>query len=141
MERFLYLLIVLIEWVMLVTVAAPMFFAGRFNKHPSLGIWLWFISLLSAILATAVAVAIATISIFITWQNLSSDQNLLFTVAFSVAPWVLLGVAGILLALANQRLAPLFALGQRVDPIANLLAREIMEYRRAKIVELALIII
>ncbi|MBT5088240.1 MAG: hypothetical protein HOM73_00435, partial [Micrococcales bacterium] len=71
MERFLYLLIVLIEWVMLVTVAAPMFFAGRFNKYPSLGIWLWFISLLSAILATAVAVAIATISIFITWQNLS----------------------------------------------------------------------
>lgn len=136
MERFLYLLIVLIEWVMLVTVAAPMFFAGRFNKYPSLGIWLWFISLLSAILATAVAVAIATISIFITWQNLSSDQNLLFTVAFSVAPWVLLGVAGILLALANQRLAPLFALGQRVDPLVDLLAREIMEYRRAKIVEL-----
>lgn len=136
MERFLYLLIILIEWVLLVSVAAPMFFAGRFQKTPNLGIWLWFTSLVSAIIATALAVVIATASIFITWQNLSGDEGLLYTATFSVAPWILLGVAGILLALGNQRLAPLFQVKNRFDPLGNLVGRQIMDYRRAKVVEL-----
>ena len=76
MEIPLYLLILLIEWVMLVTVAAPMFFAGRFDKTPNIGIWLWFTVLISAVLATAVSAVIATVSIFTTWQNLSAGQNL-----------------------------------------------------------------
>jgi Zn-dependent protease with chaperone function len=136
METFLYLLIILIEWVMLVTVSAPMFFAGRFNKTPNLGIWLWFASLISAILATSIALLIATVSIFTTWQNLSAGKNLGLTLLSSVAPWVLLAVAGILLASANQRLAPLFAIKGKLDPLVDLMAREIMAYRKAKILEL-----
>ena len=127
MEISLYLLILLIEWVMLVTVAAPMFFAGRFNKAPNIGVWLWFTVLISAVLATTVSVVIATVSIFTTWQNLAAGQHLGITLLASFAPWVLLGAAGILLALANQRLAPLFAIGVKLDPLADRTARQIME--------------
>ena len=136
MEIPLYLLILLIEWVMLVTVAAPMFLAGRFNKAPNIGIWLWFTILISAVLATAVSVVIATVSIFTTWQNLSAGQNLGITLLASFAPWVLLGSAGTLLALANQRLSPLFAIRDKLDPLTNLMARQIMAYRKAQIMEL-----
>jgi len=136
MEINLYLLIILIEWVMLVTVSAPMFFAGRFSKTPNLGIWLWFTSLVSAVLATSVSIVIAAVSVFTTWQNLSAGQNLGKTLLSSFAPWVLLGVAGILLAVANQRLAPLFAIRGKLDPLADLMAREIMAYRKARIMEL-----
>lgn len=138
MERYLYLLIILIEWVLLVSVAAPMFFAGRFTKTPNLGIWLWFSSLISAIIATALSVVIATASIFITWQNLSGDEGLVYTATFSVAPWILLGAAGVLLALGNQRLAPLFEISNRFERLGKLAGREIMEYRRAKVLELDL---
>jgi Zn-dependent protease with chaperone function len=136
MEIPLYLLILLIEWVLLVTVAAPLFFAGRFDKTPNIGIWLWFTVLLSAVLATAISIVIATVSIFTTWQNLSAGQSLGITLLASVAPWVLLGAAGILLALANQRLAPLFAIRDKLDPLTNLMARQIMAYRKAQIMEL-----
>jgi Zn-dependent protease with chaperone function len=136
MEIPLYLLILLIEWVLLVTVAAPLFFAGRFDKTPNIGIWLWFTVLISAVLATTISLVIATVSIFTTWQNLSAGQNLGITLLTSFAPWVLLGAAGILLALANQRLAPLFAIRDKLDPLTNLMARQIMAYRKAQIMEL-----
>jgi len=136
MEINLYLLIILIEWVMLVAVSAPMFFDGRFSKTPNLGIWIWFTSLLSAVLATFVAIVIALVSIFTTWQNLAGGQGLGQTLAASLAPWVLLGAAGILLAVSNQLLAPVFTISQKLDPLAGLMAREIMAYRKAKIMEL-----
>jgi hypothetical protein len=136
MEIPLYLLIILIEWVMLITVAGPLFFAGRFNKTPNIGIWFWFTILISAVLATAVSVVIATASIFTTWQNLAAGQSLGITLLGSFAPWVLLGAAGILLALANQRLAPLFTIKEKQDPLADRTARQIMAYRKAQIMEL-----
>ena len=136
MEIPLYLLIILIEWVMLITVAGPLFFAGRFNKTPNIGIWFWFTILISAVLATAVSVVIATASIFTTWQNLATGQSLGITLLASFAPWLLLGAAGILLALANQRLAPLFTIMEKQDPLADRTARQIMAYRKAQIMEL-----
>jgi Zn-dependent protease with chaperone function len=136
MEFSLYLLILLIEWVMLITVAGPLFFAGRFNRTPNIGIWFWFTILISAFLATAVSVVIATVSIFTTWQNLAAGQNLGITLLASFAPWVLIGAAAILLALANQRLAPLFAINDKLDPLADRTARQIMAYRKAQIMEL-----
>ena len=136
MEISLYLLILLIEWVMFVTVAGPLFLAGRFKKTPNVGIWFWFTIFISAVLATAVSVVIATVSIFRTWQSLSSGQSLGITLLASFAPWVLLAAAGILLAMANQRLAPLFAIKDKLDPLADLTARQIMAYRKAQIMEL-----
>src|SRR5210317_782560 len=85
-----------------------MFFPGRFPKTPSLGILLWLSSLLSSILATIAALALASYSVFTTYQNLQAEDDLGYVLIASFAPWVLLGLAGILIAVGNQRLAPLF---------------------------------
>jgi Zn-dependent protease with chaperone function len=135
-ETSLYLLILLSEWVLLVTVSAPLFFAGRFKRAPNLGLWLWFLSLGTAVLASAAAIALAAWSIFSTWRALQQDQDLWFVLAASVAPWLLLGFTGILLALANQRLAPLFDVATRYAPQLEHLARQISQYRRATVYEL-----
>lgn len=136
MEFSLYLLILLGEWVLLVTVSAPLFFAGRFRKSPNLGLWLWFLSLASAVLATVAVVIIASYSVFETWLRLQEDQDLLFALAASIAPWLLLGFTGILMAVANQRLAPLFDLAKRYVPRLDQVAREVSRYRRATVFEL-----
>ena len=136
MEFSLYLLIVLIEWVMLVTVAAPMFFAGRFRKTPTIGIWLWFVSLISSILASLAALGIAIYFVFQTYTSLQSSDDPLFLVLASFAPWLLIALAGILLALANQRLAPLFEVAPELGRLEDLGARFVMRYRRAKVMEL-----
>jgi Zn-dependent protease with chaperone function len=135
-ETSLYLLILLSEWVLLVTVSAPLFFAGRFKRAPNLGLWLWFLSLGTAVLASAAAIALAAWSIFSTWRALQQDQDLWFVLAASVAPWLLLGFTGILLALANQRLAPLFDVATRYAPQLEHLARQISQYRMATVYEL-----
>lgn len=136
MEFSLYLLIVLTEWVLLVTVSAPLFFAGRFKKTPNIGLWLWFGSLGSAIVASVIAIALATWSIFSTWMSLQEGDDLVFTLAASFAPWLLLGFTGILLALANQRLSPLFDVAKRYLPALDQVARHISQYRRATVYEL-----
>jgi Zn-dependent protease with chaperone function len=135
-EISLYLLILLTEWVLLVTVAAPLFFAGRFNKSPNLGLWLWFLSLGSAVAATIAATLIGSYSIFTTWLRLREGQDIFFTLAASIAPWLLMGFAGILIALANQRLAPMFDLAKRYQPRLSEVARQISKYRRATVYEL-----
>ena len=136
MEISLYLLIVLTEWVLLVTVSAPLFFAGRFNKSPNLGLWLWFLSLGSAVLATITVTVLAGYSIFSTWLRLQEGGDIIFTIAASIAPWLLMGFAGVLIALANQRLAPMFDLAKRYQPRLGEVAREISRYRRATVYEL-----
>jgi hypothetical protein len=135
-ENNLYLLILLLEWVLLVTIAAPMFFAGRFRKSPTLGILLWLVSLLSSILATIAALALASYSVFTTYQNLQAEDDLGFVLIASFAPWVLLGLAGILIAVGNQRLAPLFEVSPELGDLESLGGRYIMQYRRARIIEL-----
>ena len=136
MEFSLYSLILLSEWVLLVTVSAPLFFAGRFRNAPNLGLWLWFLSLASAVLATIAVVFIASYSVFETWLRLQENEDLLFTLAASIAPWLLLGFTGILMAVANQRLAPLFDLAKRYVPRLDQVAREVSRYRRATVYEL-----
>ena len=136
MEFSLYSLILLSEWVLLVTVSAPLFFAGRFRKAPNVGLWLWFLSLASAVVATIAVVFIASYSVFETWLRLQENEDLLFTLAASIAPWLLLGFTGILMAVANQRLAPLFDLAKRYVPRLDQVAREVSRYRRATVYEL-----
>lgn len=136
MELSLYLLIALIEWVLLVTVAAPLFFAGRFRSTPTLGIYLWLGSLVSSILATIAAFAIALFFVFDTYQSLQSSDDPWFLVLASFAPWLLLALAGILLAIANQRLGPLFEVEPELGRLEDLGARYVQNYRRAKIMEL-----
>ena len=136
MENNLYFLILLLEWVLLVTIAAPMFFAGRFRKAPTLGIYLWLGSLLSSILATVAALGLAGFSVFTTYQNLQSGDELGFVLLASFAPWVLLAFAGVLIAVGNQRLAPLFDVTPELGDLESLGGRYIMNYRRGRIIEL-----
>ena len=136
MEFSLYLLIVLIEWVLLITVAAPMFLAGRFRKAPTLGIYLWLLALTSSIVATVAAFGIATQSVFETYSSLRAQDDIWFLLAASFAPWLLLGLAGILLAVANQRLSPLFEVTPELGRLEDFGARYVRDYRRAKVMEL-----
>lgn len=134
MESSLYLLIVLIEWVLLITIAAPLLFIGRFRRTPSLGILLWFAALGSSLLASILGVGIAVSSIFNTYFQLQSSDDTIRILLVSFAPWILLALAGILIALINQRLSPLFEIGKRIEP--NLGGTLVMEFRGLNILRL-----
>lgn len=131
-----FLIVILVEYVLLVTTAAPMFLVGRFNRFPTFGISIWFLLFFSVVVATAASIALASWSIFETYLRLQAGESIWFVLLASVAPWVLLGFAGILLALANQKLAPLFVHGKKADYLSLIAPRELFKYRRAKVYEL-----
>jgi len=135
-EFSLYLLIALIELVLLVTVAAPMFYAGRFRKTPNLGIFLWFGALISSMVSAVVAVGIACYFVFATYNSLQSGDSLALLVLTSFAPWLLLAAAGILMAVANQRLSPLFEVSPELGRMDDLGARYVRDHRKARVLEL-----
>jgi hypothetical protein len=137
-ETQLLALIILIEWVLLVTVAAPISLVGRFDKAPNLGIAIWFFLFGSVLLATAIALGIAVGSIFQTFFGLQSGQPVWVTFFASLAPWLLLALAGILVALANLRFAPLYMRGQKAEYLSLITPREVFRYRRARVHELDL---
>lgn len=136
MEFSLYLLIALVELVMLVTISAPMFFAGRFRKTPNLGIFLWFGSLLTSMVASLVAIGIGIYFVFNTYSSLQAGDNPIFIIAISFAPWLLLASGGVLLALANQRLSPLFEVTPDLGKLDDFGARYVRDYRTAQVMEL-----
>ena len=137
MESSLYLLILLIEWIMLITIAAPVFFAGRFRKKPTLGIFVWLTSIASSIVATLWALVIATGFIFESYFRLREGDEIGSVLILSFAPWLLLGFAGVLLALANQRLSSLFVVS--AGPLDSLLGgRVVQKFRTAEVIELSL---
>ena len=97
-----------IELTVLITTTAPLAFAGRFEQRPNLGISLWLTSFLFAFVSTLVALAISIWSVFDTWHELEfHSQPLWHTLFFSFAPWLLLGLAGISMALVAQKLDPM----------------------------------
>lgn len=135
MESSLYLLIVLVEWVLLVTLAAPMFLSGRFRKNPTIGIALWILAVSSSIAAVLVAMGIAVSSVFTSYFALQEVDDLGIALITSFAPWILLAFAGILLALGNQRLAPLYELSSKSkDETFGSTKR--LEFRRVDVYEL-----
>jgi len=133
-----FLIVILIEYVLFVTIAAPMFLVTRFNKLPNLGIGIWIGLFFSVVLATLWALVLASWSVFETYLRLQAGESIWFTLLASIAPWAMLGFAGILLALANQKLAPLYVQGRKADYLSLLVPREIFKYRRAKVFELEL---
>lgn len=94
-----------IELTVLITTTAPLALAGRFEQRPNLGISLWLTSFLLAFVSTLVALAISVWSVFDTWRELEShSQPFWHTILFSFAPWLILGLAGISMALVAQKL-------------------------------------
>lgn len=136
MESSIYLLLVLIEYVLLVSTAAPFILVNRFAKTPNLGIAIWFLLFFSAMAAAITAVGIATWSIIETYYLLQTATDLWLILAVSIAPWLMLAFAGILLALSNQRLEPLFRAAKQFDQLAQLARREVESFHKAKVYEL-----
>ena len=136
MESSIYLLLVLIEYVLLVSTAAPFILVNRFTKTPSVGIAVWFTLFFTAMAAAVLAVGIAIWSIVETYLLLQTKTDIWVILAVSFAPWLLLAFAGILLALSNQRLEPLFRAAKEFDQLALLARREVEAFHRAKVYEL-----
>jgi Zn-dependent protease with chaperone function len=112
-----------LEWVILVTTLAPVLLVGRFSKYPKLGLALWFIALLSSGIGALLALSVAVASVFSTYAKLSSsplgspDWQLALLLSF--APWLILAISGIALALINQRLEPLVSTAREVTPLLD----------------------
>ena len=136
MEFSIYLLLVLVEYVLLVSTAAPFVLVNRFGKHPSLGIAIWFTLFFTAMAAAILALGIAAWSIIETYYLLQTTTDIWLVLAVSLAPWLLLGFAGILLALSNQKLEPLFRAAKDFDQLAKLARREVETFHTAKVYEL-----
>lgn len=108
-----------IELTVLITTIAPPALSGRFDRRPNLGIAIWLSSFLIAFLSTLTALIIAVWSVFDTWRELEAhSQPLWHTVVFSLAPWLILGLAGISMALVAQKLDSVFE-ARRSDAFAR----------------------
>ena len=116
-----------IEWVILVTTLAPMILVGRFQQAPRVGLAVWFATLFSAGLAVILALALAIGSVINTYLRLQANpigsESWLLALAASFAPWLILAIAGISLALVNQRVAPLFAQAKSLSPLIDAVAK------------------
>jgi len=135
-ESSIYLLLVLIEYVLLVSTAAPFILVNRFSKTPNLGIAIWFLLFFSAMASAITAMGIAAWSIIETYYLLQTATDLWLILAASIAPWLMLAFAGILLALSNQKLEPLFRAAKQFDQLAQLARREVESFHKAKVYEL-----
>jgi Zn-dependent protease with chaperone function len=131
-----------VEWVILVTTAAPLLLVGRFDKTPRLGLTVWFAAFLSSGLATALAIGIAIASIFETYLKLVANPvgsaGWLATLAVSFAPWLILAISGIALALANQRLEPILANAREVSPLLDAALRPWMTFQGYQVMRIEL---
>lgn len=113
-----------IEWVILVTTLAPLILVGRFSKRANVGILVWFATLLSAGFAMLVAIGVSFWGYTQTVQSLNDSefgsQNWWLELLLSFAPWIVLAVGGVTLALVNQRIEPMLNTATAVTPLLNL---------------------
>jgi Zn-dependent protease with chaperone function len=133
---------VLLEWVVLITTLAPMVFVGRFRSRPNLGIAIWFLSLLSAGLALASVAALGVVSIFNTWVSLETQpagsQAWLGALLISFAPWLIMALAGISLAMVNLRIEPLIESARQSQPILDASMRHLTNFMGKAVFEIDL---
>jgi Zn-dependent protease with chaperone function len=121
---------------------APVALVGRFRRRPNLGIAIWFLSLLSAGLAIAAVVALGIASIFQTWISLESNpagsDAWLGALAISFAPWLIMALAGISLALVNLRIEPLIESARQSQPILEASLRPSSNFMGSPVFEIDL---
>jgi Zn-dependent protease with chaperone function len=135
----LLLIPIALEWVVLVTTLAPVLYPGKkfMRTHPRTALAIWFGTLLSAGLAMALALGIAVLSIYDTWVTLEANpagsQNWFLALLVSFAPWVMLAVTGVSIALINLRIEPLIASSKSITPILNLTKRAHSKFAGVKV--------
>lgn len=114
--------------------------ARVFYRHPTFGVISWLSLFAFGALAAAFAVFLAVWSVFETWLVLGNEKepvNWFEAISVAFAPWVLLAVGGISIALVNDRLADLFAPEVRVD-LSALGGRPVAKHLGYSVVELPL---
>ena len=107
------LIALLMEWVVVITTATPILLQATplRSTRPRTVIALWFGAMLASGLVSLVAFALAAKQAVDFWFQLESQRDstekLLWAFIYSFAPWLLLALGGIAIALINQKLEPL----------------------------------
>ncbi len=140
----LLLIPIALEWVVLVTTLAPVLYPGKkfMRNRPRTALVIWFGTLLSAGLATALALATAIWSIYDTWvlleANPAGSQNWFAALLISFAPWVLLALTGVSIALINLRIEPLVIEAKDAQPQLSAASKPVMDFMGAEVCEVQL---
>ena len=117
-------------------------FTRRFDTRPKLGLAVWFAAFLSSGLATALALLIAVASVFETYSRLSANQlgstAWLSALALSFAPWLILAISGIALAIINQRIEPLISDSREMRPVLDAALRPWMRFEGHEVMRIEL---
>lgn len=140
----LLLIPIAVEWVILITTLAPIFLPTRklFLRVPTLGLGIWFASFLSAGIATATALIVSIWSVVATWLTLEANPalspNWLLAFGISFAPWLMLALGGISLALINLRIEPLIHFARKTHPQFQSALRPVQNFMGKEVFELPL---
>lgn len=133
-----------LEWVVLVTTLAPVLYPGKkfMRRHPRTALAIWFGTLLSAGIATAMALLIATWSIYDTWilleANPAGSQNWLLALLVSFAPWLMLAITGVSIALINLQIEPMISAAKNTQPLLGAASKPVMNFMGAEVCEVQL---
>lgn len=126
-----------LEWVILVTTLAPIILVGKFEKTPSLGIAIWFVTFLSAGVAVLTSLGVLVWEYFETVSVLSGEEfggeAWAVALVISFAPWLTLALAGISLAIINQKLEPLVTTAKSVGPLLDLSKTPFQKFEGIKV--------
>ena len=140
----LLLIPIALEWVILVTTLAPVLYPGKkfMRSHPRTALAIWFGTLLSAGIATLLALTTASWSIYDTWvlleANPAGSQNWFAALLVSFAPWVLLALGGVSIALINLRIEPMIVAAKDTQPQLGLALKPVMNFMGAEVCEVQL---
>lgn len=95
---------------------------------------MWLSSFLLAFTSTLIAVGVSVWSIFDTWQALQWHTRPLWqTVLFSFAPWIVLGLAGISMALFVQKIEPISEFRQKDISFRNLPSKPLTNFQGCEV--------
>lgn len=118
-----YLLPLCVEWVILVTSLVPLVGWRGGNKRPNLTIFSLFAALTSAVVAALAAITLAALSVVDLWTTLAAEPvsqhdaaKVLPAMLAAMAPWALLALAGITIAIVNLRIEPAIQAARQLHP-------------------------
>ena len=141
-SKALLVIVLALEWVTLTTLLAPRLAAARqrLGRHPQAALALWFGLLLTAGLAIATALIMATYLAFRSWMQLNQQAlgttGWLAAVAASFAPWLLLALGGITLALVSRTFEPLLDSARQVRQMLDLAAIPLLTFHGVPVLQM-----
>jgi Zn-dependent protease with chaperone function len=124
-----------LEWIILVTSLTPTFLKGRFRRSPKLGLALWFTLFATAILSAITALVVAIWALFELIQG-TEETGVEVGLLSNLALWVLIALAGITLALVNQKTEPLLEQAAVVRPELEASASFLEKFRGRHVYEI-----